>query len=132
MRHWALFLMKSLWTMTTGTLVRLTKIKTIWMANLSLYIEQILRSVIPEELEIPSSFTQIGHIAHLNLKEQYFPWKKIIGQVILDVSHLVLCIFFYLYKLEFLLEKQVCQNCCKQDRSNRYYISFFQNGNIGR
>ena len=89
MRHWALFLMKSLWTMTTGTLVRLRKIKTIWMANLSLYIEQILRYVIPEELEIPSSFTQIGHIAHLNLKEQYFPWKKIIGQVILDVSHLV-------------------------------------------
>jgi tRNA (guanine37-N1)-methyltransferase len=59
------------------------------MANLSLSIEQILRSVIPEELEIPSSFTQIGHIAHLNLKEQYFPWKNIIGQVILDVSHLV-------------------------------------------
>ncbi|CEI85927.1 Putative tRNA (guanine(37)-N1)-methyltransferase [Rhizopus microsporus] len=51
--------------------------------------EQILRSVIPEELEIPSSFTQIGHIAHLNLKEQYFPWKKIIGQVILDKNKYV-------------------------------------------
>ncbi|KAG1461890.1 hypothetical protein G6F55_003305 [Rhizopus delemar] len=47
--------------------------------------EQIFRSVMPDELvDIPSSFTQIGHIAHINLKEEYYPWKHLIGQVILD------------------------------------------------
>lgn len=41
----------------------------------------------PEEAEdIPSSFTQIGHIAHMNLKDYYQPWKKLIGEVILDVK----------------------------------------------
>lgn len=41
----------------------------------------------PDELvDIPSSFTQIGHIAHINLKEEYYPWKHLIGQVILDVN----------------------------------------------
>lgn len=41
----------------------------------------------PEDAtDIPSSFTQIGHIAHMNLRDYYFPWKKLIGQVILDVS----------------------------------------------
>lgn len=41
----------------------------------------------PEDAQdIPSSFTQIGHIAHMNLRENYYPWKKLIAQVILDVS----------------------------------------------
>ncbi|KAI9255324.1 Met-10+ like-protein-domain-containing protein [Sporodiniella umbellata] len=47
--------------------------------------DQIFRAVMPEEfLEFPSSFTQIGHIAHINLKEEYSPWKHLIGEVILD------------------------------------------------
>ncbi|KAI7905055.1 guanine(37)-N1-methyltransferase [Cokeromyces recurvatus] len=47
--------------------------------------EQILHAVIPENLtDVPSSFTQIGHIAHMNLREAYYPWKHLIGQVILD------------------------------------------------
>ncbi|KAJ3127362.1 tRNA(m(1)G37)methyltransferase [Nowakowskiella sp. JEL0407] len=46
--------------------------------------DQILRSIIPPELEVPSAFETIGHIAHLNLREQYEPYKKIIGQVILE------------------------------------------------
>ena len=54
---------------------------------ITLLLEQIFRSVIPDELvDIPSSFTQIGHIAHINLKEEYYPWKHLIGQVILDVN----------------------------------------------
>ncbi|KAG9255043.1 Met-10+ like-protein-domain-containing protein [Emericellopsis atlantica] len=46
----------------------------------------ILRSIIPEELhdEIPTGFNSVGHVAHLNLREQYLPYKHIIGQVILD------------------------------------------------
>ena len=47
-------------------------------------IEQILRSIIPEELEVPSAFSTIGHIAHLNLKKEYDPYKYLIGQVVLD------------------------------------------------
>jgi tRNA (guanine37-N1)-methyltransferase len=34
--------------------------------------------------EIPSGFTCAGHVAHLNLRERYFPWKHLIGQVLLD------------------------------------------------
>lgn len=48
--------------------------------------EQILHAVMPEDAQdIPSSFTQIGHIAHMNLREYYYPWKKLIAEVILDV-----------------------------------------------
>ncbi|CAO3617289.1 unnamed protein product [Cunninghamella blakesleeana] len=47
--------------------------------------EQILHSVIPPTIkEIPSSYTQVGHIAHMNLREELYPWKHLIGQVFLD------------------------------------------------
>ncbi|KAF8477282.1 Met-10+ like-protein-domain-containing protein [Kalaharituber pfeilii] len=47
---------------------------------------QIITSILPEELldEVPSGFTLFGHIAHLNLREHYLPYKHIIAQVILD------------------------------------------------
>ncbi|KAI9283712.1 hypothetical protein BC943DRAFT_327543 [Umbelopsis sp. AD052] len=47
--------------------------------------EEVLRAILPDELtEVPSAFTAVGHIAHMNLREEYLPWKGIIGQVILD------------------------------------------------
>ncbi|KAI8642980.1 Met-10+ like-protein-domain-containing protein [Parasitella parasitica] len=47
--------------------------------------EQIFHAVMPEDsTDIPTSFTQVGHIAHMNLRERYYPWKHLIGQVILD------------------------------------------------
>ncbi|EEQ97705.1 conserved hypothetical protein [Perkinsus marinus ATCC 50983] len=46
--------------------------------------EEILRKVLPANLEVPSSFESIGHIAHFNLKDSHLPYKKIIGEVILD------------------------------------------------
>ncbi|BGP53046.1 tRNA(m(1)G37)methyltransferase [Rhodotorula sphaerocarpa] len=48
--------------------------------------DQILQAVLPEELldESPTAFTQVGHIAHLNLRDQYLPHRFLIGQVILD------------------------------------------------
>lgn len=48
--------------------------------------DDILASILPEELveEAPSGFASVGHIAHLNLKAEYLPYKHIIGQVILD------------------------------------------------
>jgi tRNA (guanine37-N1)-methyltransferase len=49
--------------------------------------EQILRAIIPPELDVPGSFATVGHIAHFNLKEEYEPYKKIIGDVILTKAH---------------------------------------------
>ncbi|EKM61665.1 uncharacterized protein PHACADRAFT_82901 [Phanerochaete carnosa HHB-10118-sp] len=51
-----------------------------WTAN------DIISSVLPEELveEAPSGFAAVGHIAHLNLRDQYLPYKHTIGQIILD------------------------------------------------
>ncbi|GAA5890960.1 hypothetical protein JCM6882_008867 [Rhodosporidiobolus microsporus] len=48
--------------------------------------DQILQAILPEELldESPTAFTQVGHIAHLNLRDQYLPHRHLIGQVILD------------------------------------------------
>jgi tRNA (guanine37-N1)-methyltransferase len=45
---------------------------------------EALKRLLPEGIEVPSSFEQIGHIAHLNLKEEHLPFKYIIGTVILD------------------------------------------------
>ena len=38
----------------------------------------------PNLTEITSSFESIGHIAHLNLRDKQLPFKKLIGQIILD------------------------------------------------
>ncbi|PYH40281.1 uncharacterized protein BP01DRAFT_396000 [Aspergillus saccharolyticus JOP 1030-1] len=46
----------------------------------------IMASILPEELcdEIPQGFTQVGHVSHLNLREQYLPYKNIIAEILLD------------------------------------------------
>lgn len=46
--------------------------------------DEIFKSVLPLEKEGMSSFSKIGHIVHVNLKEHLLPYKKLIGQVILD------------------------------------------------
>lgn len=48
--------------------------------------EEILSAILPEDLldEIPVGFTMVGHVAHLNIRDQYLPYKSIIGQVVLD------------------------------------------------
>ncbi|KAI0639944.1 guanine-N-1-methyltransferase [Trametes polyzona] len=50
--------------------------------------DEIIHSILPEEIEAgaPSGFATVGHIAHLNLRPEYLPYKHIIGQVILDKS----------------------------------------------
>ncbi|TDZ74450.1 tRNA (guanine(37)-N1)-methyltransferase [Colletotrichum trifolii] len=49
----------------------------------------VMASILPEELhvEIPVGFNTAGHVAHLNLRSQYLPYKKIIADVILDKNH---------------------------------------------
>ncbi|TQV95875.1 tRNA (guanine-N(1)-)-methyltransferase [Cordyceps javanica] len=53
--------------------------------NLWSYVD-VMRSILPEELqnEIPTGFNTAGHVAHLNLRDQYLPYKHIIAQVIID------------------------------------------------
>ncbi|KIO21647.1 hypothetical protein M407DRAFT_125068, partial [Tulasnella calospora MUT 4182] len=47
----------------------------------------ILQSVLPSELVAtgaPASFATTGHIAHLNLRDEYLPYKHLIGKIVLD------------------------------------------------
>jgi len=45
---------------------------------------EIVKQLIPEGIEIVTSFEIIGHIAHLNLTRPCLPYRFLIGQVILD------------------------------------------------
>lgn len=47
----------------------------------------IASAVLPtseEHDEIPSGFTLVGHVAHLNLRDQYLQYKHIIGEILID------------------------------------------------
>ncbi|KAK9368791.1 Met-10+ like-protein-domain-containing protein [Lipomyces kononenkoae] len=48
--------------------------------------DEILMAILPADLldEVPSGFTMTGHIAHMNLRDEYLPYKRIIGQIVLD------------------------------------------------
>ena len=50
--------------------------------------DEVLRAVIPPGLagkhDLPASFEVAGTVAHVNLREEYLPWKYVVGQVILD------------------------------------------------
>jgi tRNA (guanine37-N1)-methyltransferase len=42
---------------------------------------EVLAHYFPDKTEIPASFEQVGHLAHLNLREDYLSHKHLIGQV---------------------------------------------------
>ena len=46
--------------------------------------DAVLRKLLPEGVEVPGSFEQVGHIAHLNLRAEQMPYRHVIAQVILD------------------------------------------------
>lgn len=46
--------------------------------------EDIFRAVLPENQEGAQSYSLIGHILHLNLRDHMLPYKNLIGQVFLD------------------------------------------------
>ncbi|PWN35121.1 uncharacterized protein FA14DRAFT_120613 [Meira miltonrushii] len=48
--------------------------------------DDVLSALLPEGLPegTPTAFTTTGHIAHVNLRDEYAPYRFIIGQVILD------------------------------------------------
>ncbi|XP_027229731.2 tRNA (guanine(37)-N1)-methyltransferase isoform X1 [Penaeus vannamei] len=46
--------------------------------------EDILRAVLPENQEAGQSYSIIGHILHLNLRDYVLPYKTLIGEVLLE------------------------------------------------
>lgn len=42
---------------------------------------QVLRKLLPDGVEVPSSFETVGHVAHLNLRDNLLPYKKVIAEV---------------------------------------------------
>lgn len=46
--------------------------------------DEILRAVLPEKQEALTSFSRIGHILHVNLRDHLLPYKALIGEVLRD------------------------------------------------
>ena len=46
--------------------------------------DEILRQILPEGCEVPGSFETVGHIAHLNLRDELREFRHVIGRVLLD------------------------------------------------
>ncbi|PPD91254.1 hypothetical protein GOBAR_DD11803 [Gossypium barbadense] len=57
---------------------KLTLFYDYWQMN------EILETMLPEGMIIPSAFETVGHIAHLNLKDEHLPYKNVIAKVVLD------------------------------------------------
>lgn len=47
-------------------------------------MNEVLRSLLPDDVVVPTGFEMVGHIAHLNLSYEHAPYKKLIAQVVLD------------------------------------------------
>nr|GMD51384.1 tRNA (guanine(37)-N1)-methyltransferase 1 [Ipomoea batatas] len=47
-------------------------------------MDEVLEAILPEGMIVPSSFETVGHIAHLNLRDEHLPYKKLIAKVVLD------------------------------------------------
>ncbi|KAK5316244.1 tRNA(m(1)G37)methyltransferase [Exophiala xenobiotica] len=51
-------------------------------------MSDILDAILPEipdgEEQNPAGFAQVGHVAHVNLREQFLPYKHLVGQVLID------------------------------------------------
>ncbi|CAL5356728.1 unnamed protein product [Camellia sinensis] len=67
-------------TTSTFELVRckLTLFYNYWQMN------EILEALLPNSMIVPSAFETVGHIAHLNLRDEHLPYKKLIAKVVLD------------------------------------------------
>ncbi|KAL5698844.1 tRNA (guanine(37)-N(1))-methyltransferase [Ranunculus cassubicifolius] len=60
---------------------RLTLFYSYWQMN------EILEGLLPKGMIVPTTFEMVGHIAHLNLRDEHLPYKKIISQVVLDKNN---------------------------------------------
>ncbi|KAI7978862.1 tRNA (guanine(37)-N1)-methyltransferase 1 [Camellia lanceoleosa] len=64
-------------TTSTFELVRckLTLFYNYWQMN------EILEALLPNGMIVPSAFETVGHIAHLNLRDEHLPYKKLIAKI---------------------------------------------------
>lgn len=46
--------------------------------------DELLKFILPENEEGVTSYSRIGHIIHINLRDQLLPYKEIIGEILLD------------------------------------------------
>ncbi len=48
--------------------------------------DEVLAAILPEDLlqNAPCGFSTVGHVAHMNIRDVYLPYKYLIGSVILD------------------------------------------------
>ena len=49
--------------------------------------DEILSAILPEDCEGVGGFSQIGHIIHLNLRDEIVDYKNIIGLICLTLFH---------------------------------------------
>ncbi|XP_077411712.1 tRNA (guanine(37)-N(1))-methyltransferase [Vanacampus margaritifer] len=54
--------------------------------------EEVLEAVLPLEQDVTSSFSRVGHIAHMNLRDHQLPYRNLIGKVIMDKNPGVTCV----------------------------------------
>ncbi|KAL1203057.1 tRNA (guanine(37)-N1)-methyltransferase 2 [Cardamine amara subsp. amara] len=57
---------------------RLTLFYDYWPMN------EVLEAVLPKGMIVPSAFEMVGHIAHLNLRDEHLQYKRLIAKVVLD------------------------------------------------
>jgi tRNA (guanine37-N1)-methyltransferase len=46
--------------------------------------DELVKAIIPEGLEPVTSFSKVGHIIHMNIKDELLPYKSAIAQIFLD------------------------------------------------
>ncbi|XP_057766571.1 tRNA (guanine(37)-N1)-methyltransferase 1-like [Salvia miltiorrhiza] len=47
-------------------------------------LSEILEALLPKGMTVPSAFETVGHIAHLNLRDEHRQYKSLIAKVVLD------------------------------------------------
>ncbi|KAL0399330.1 UNVERIFIED_CONTAM: tRNA (guanine(37)-N1)-methyltransferase 1 [Sesamum radiatum] len=47
-------------------------------------LHEVLEALLPKGMIIPSAFEAVGHIAHLNLRDEHLQYKNLIAKVVLD------------------------------------------------
>lgn len=45
---------------------------------------EVLQELLPPGVDVPSAFESVGHVAHVNLRKEHEPYKRLIGQVLLE------------------------------------------------
>mmetsp|Transcript_10908 Transcript_10908/g.33691 ORF Transcript_10908/g.33691 Transcript_10908/m.33691 type:complete len:311 (+) Transcript_10908:594-1526(+) len=49
-----------------------------------LTVEEALKKVLPSDVPAPTAFEACGHVAHLNLRPEHEPWKRVVAEIMLD------------------------------------------------